>query len=298
MFNDFKSHFIESLRLENSSIDVKDAPVGYKELLSDCGGVTFDNGLYHIHTFQESAKWTKLLYAYFPAYDNEIMSFGHDWLGRVYCVPMGSTDCVYMFDPAVLVDHRFEEGLSSFLNGTLASSKEEFLGLDSFRLVQADLGVKSIAPDQCVGFRTPLFLNGKEDMSNCEVSDMEVYWEMNHQLYQQVRDLPEGTRIDKVTLVPGRRSSAEGSKMMSVLCNVILLLVIVLRTYNVYFIDVGNDKSLLVPVSYLGALVFLNMVVLIVLYYMNKGDAIRFQRRNLIFVLIASAVIIGVFAIL
>jgi len=85
---------------------------------------------------------------------------------------------------------------------------------------------------------------------------------------------------------------------MSVLCNIILLLVIVLRTYNVYFIDVGNDKSLLVPVSFLGALVFLNMVVLIVLYYMNKGDAIRFQRRNLIFVLIASAVIIGVFAIL
>ena len=29
---------------------------------------------------------------------------------------------------------------------------------------------------ECVGYKVPIYLNGKDEVSNLEVSDMEVYW--------------------------------------------------------------------------------------------------------------------------
>lgn len=33
-----------------------------------------------------------------------------------------------------------------------------------------------IPHDKCVGYKVPLFLNGEDNISNLELSDIEVYW--------------------------------------------------------------------------------------------------------------------------
>lgn len=40
--------------------------------------------------------------------------------------------------------------------------------------------------DKCIGYKVPLFLNGDDDISNLEVSDMEVYWGIMAQLICQL----------------------------------------------------------------------------------------------------------------
>lgn len=46
------------------------------------------------------------------------------------------------------------------------------------------------------------FLNGKADSSNYEIVDTKVYWDIQYQIFNQIKDLPEGTRISNVAIVP------------------------------------------------------------------------------------------------
>lgn len=56
---------------------------------------------------------------------------------------------------------------------------------------------------ECAGYRIPLFLDGEDSLENMEVSDMEVYWDMTDQLWEAVKDLPEGTKIGNVSFEQG-----------------------------------------------------------------------------------------------
>jgi hypothetical protein len=38
-------------------------------------------------------------------------------------------------------------------------------------------------------FKQPLSLGGADEVSNYEVTDMEVYWEINRQIFLQIRNL-------------------------------------------------------------------------------------------------------------
>lgn len=56
-----------------------------------------------------------------------------------------------------------------------------------------------VGPMECAGYRIPLFLGGEDSLENMEVSDMEVYWDMTDQLWEAVKDLPEGTKIGNIS---------------------------------------------------------------------------------------------------
>ncbi len=114
MFKNFKSNFIKFSSTENPLIEMKGIPFKYSELLLEFGGKSFDNGLYTIHTFKDSLKWTGLLSHYFEKFKDEIISFGHDWMGRQFCVPTRSDECILMFDPATQEDFFIDENLFFF----------------------------------------------------------------------------------------------------------------------------------------------------------------------------------------
>lgn len=40
---------------------------------------------------------------------------------------------------------------------------------------------------QCIGYKVPLFLGGKDDVSNLELSDLDVYWYAISQTLAKVR---------------------------------------------------------------------------------------------------------------
>jgi hypothetical protein len=52
-------------------------------------------------------------------------------------------------------------------------------------------------PGQCLSFKIPPVLSGPLDVDNVEVCDLMVHESILGQLHQGVKDLPEGTQIDR-----------------------------------------------------------------------------------------------------
>ena len=201
MFSKFKSHFELDNQITNRLFDIKEIPFKYSELLLDIGGYSFNKGLYTIHTFESSLKWAGLLSTYFSGYKDEILPFASDWWGRQYCVARKGYEGIYVFDPIDLGDYFLEQNLLDFHNSTLVEDSE-ILDEIYFKEALETLGLERLNSKQCVGYKLPLFLNGKADTSNYEISDTEVYWYTQYQIFNQIKDLPEGTRISNVAIIP------------------------------------------------------------------------------------------------
>ncbi len=201
MFSRFKSHFEFHNQINNRLVDIKEIPFKYLELLLDIGGCSFNKGLYTVHTFESSLKWAELLSTYFPGYKDEILPFAYDWWGGQYCVARKGYEGIYVFDPIDLGDYFLEQNLLDYHNITLVDDSE-ILDESYFKEALEKLGLKSLNSNQSVGYKLPLFLNGKADSSNYEITDIEVYWYMQYQIFNKIKDLPEGTRISNVAIIP------------------------------------------------------------------------------------------------
>lgn len=125
--------------------------------------------------------------------------FGYDWRGRVFAVNQNDDDYgnVILLNPGNLKFLYIECPLLEFLNSEIPAHADACLDSE----IYADW-LASHAPVglmECAGYRTPLFLGGEDSLENMEVSDMEVYWDMTDQLWEAVKDLPEGTKIGNVS---------------------------------------------------------------------------------------------------
>jgi T6SS immunity protein Tdi1, C-terminal len=58
-------------------------------------------------------------------------------------------------------------------------------------------------PGQCLSFKIPPVLGGPLEVDNIEVSDLAVHESVLAQIHRGVKDLPEGTKIDRF-LVDGK----------------------------------------------------------------------------------------------
>lgn len=157
-------------------------------------GATFDNGLIRFHNVTSAGLAQQNLFDFFGERAGELTPFAFDWRGRHFCrVQIEGHDMAMRVDSAFneasplaeyaqtvafLLD---DEGAAEFLEET--SMKEAFSALDIFGLRFTD----------CVGLKVPAFLGGEESVDNLEVSDMDVYWTFNAQVYNQVKDMPPDT---------------------------------------------------------------------------------------------------------
>lgn len=57
-----------------------------------------------------------------------------------------------------------------------------------------------LGPQQCFGYITPPVLGGAFEVSNFEPTDLSVHFGVTGQIHRQVKDLPPGTPIGKITL--------------------------------------------------------------------------------------------------
>lgn len=132
------------------------------------------------------------------------MKFYHlpfDWWGRQFCVSKKGYEGIYVLDPVDLTDYFLKVNLIDFHNVTLVKDSA-ILDSDCFENALKVLQIEDLNENHCIAYKLPLFLNGKADSSNYEVSDLEVYWHIQYQIYNQIKDLPEGTRISNVAIVP------------------------------------------------------------------------------------------------
>ena len=114
---------------------------------------------------------------------------------------------------------RGESGRIYFLNamsGSLkevAGSEEAFEQLCEDREQRRNLFLSSflmevrkvrgeLAPGDCYSCEVPLSLGGKLEPENFEPADLLSHFSILGQLHRQTKDLPAGTKIDKINIVP------------------------------------------------------------------------------------------------
>lgn len=187
-----KQVFEDKNSTENVDIDIK-------ILFDDCGGYSFRNGLYRIHNPVSSQYWSILISTYFTGY-RKLIPFGFDWMGRQFAIHENRKNIILMFDPATGEDFELNQSLISFHNQDLVLEREALLAEQLFEETITSLGIKEVNYNDCIGYKIPLFLNGSDALDNCEISNMEVYWEMQCQIYLQIKDLPPGTKINSIKI--------------------------------------------------------------------------------------------------
>ena len=57
-----------------------------------------------------------------------------------------------------------------------------------------------LGANQCYGFKTAPTLGGQYEIANIERSDISVYLPLMGQIHEQIKDLPDGTRIEHVVI--------------------------------------------------------------------------------------------------
>jgi hypothetical protein len=104
-----------------------------------------------------------------------------------------------MFEPGTAQALQISRNLLTFHEDELVDYSEAALAV-RFHNEWLEAGVPSPKVSQCVGYKKPLFLGGRDSVENLGISDLTVYWELCGQLIQMTRGLASGTRIGKVTM--------------------------------------------------------------------------------------------------
>ncbi|MCC7000381.1 MAG: DUF1851 domain-containing protein [Deltaproteobacteria bacterium] len=175
---------------------------GLREFARSYGGASFGGGVYRTHSALEMEKWTALVGEAFPEQRDHIVCFAFDWMGRQYAIDssrrVGGTPGVLLFDPATVKSFEVPATLETLHEEELADHGVEDLAVPFFQEWIAS-GGSAPRHDQCVGYKKPLFLGGDDDVTNLEITDMEVYWAISTQIWEQVKGLPPGTKIGSVS---------------------------------------------------------------------------------------------------
>lgn len=135
-----------------------------------------ENGGYRNVPREDAQKYQQLIRDAFPNNCN-VIPFGYDWLGRIFAVNAELT--VKMYDVATdeifeIVNIRdFQNELSEYADDLIAAGVYE-------KWLQS--GGSKPSSGSCVGYKVPLFLGGKDEFDNYELSDIDVYWTLTGQL--------------------------------------------------------------------------------------------------------------------
>jgi hypothetical protein len=175
---------------------------GYSELAGMFAGVSFENGLYRLHDAETGPCGAAWISESFPRFASRACPFGHDWLGRQFAVDsgrlQGGEPLVLLLEPGTgqaleipFSFARFHEQLDELREPALAS-------LFFASWARANPGRLPLGGMQCVGYKVPLFLGGKDSLENLEVIDLEVYWSLSGQLRQATQTLLPGISIRQV----------------------------------------------------------------------------------------------------
>lgn len=179
-------------------------------VFEQCGGKTFNHGIFRVYRGDQIARRTVMISRMFRAIRGQAVAFGADWLGRQFVLDFSEVvrgkPTVVCLEPGVPDSFCTDQSILAFCNDTLVKKADAALARNLFREWRATSNI-DIRPDQCVGYRVPLFLNGKDTLRNLELTDMEVYLDLCTQLWDRVKDLPEGTSIDHVSMEEKQRST-------------------------------------------------------------------------------------------
>ncbi|TDW99183.1 T6SS immunity protein Tdi1 domain-containing protein [Dinghuibacter silviterrae] len=175
---------------------LKEMPIELNSLFDECGGNSFNDGVYRVYNEKLAIYWKEIIERHFSEYKGRIWPFASDWMGRLFAIDYQRINIIVVFDPATVEVFEASNELKTFHNVMLLNKDDDLLEAAKFREVMSFLGQTTLAFNNCLGFKKPLFLNGPDELDNLEIIDVEVYWEFQVQIYNQIKDLPPGTKID------------------------------------------------------------------------------------------------------
>ena len=154
---------------------------GYDELTSRFAGCSFENGLYRLHDASSGRRAADLIGEVFPELSTRSHSFAHSWRGDQFVIdsagaPAPDGPPVVMLEPGTCQYFVLPMSFSSF-HERFGELREPVFAA-SFFAAWAAANPRSVplGPTQCVGYKLPLFLGGKDSPDNLQVSELEVYW--------------------------------------------------------------------------------------------------------------------------
>lgn len=161
------------------------------------------DGAYRLHRTEDIERYTALAAAAFPTFAKRITCFGSSWLGCQFAtdearISRGERQ-ILLLEPGTGEALEIPAGLDTFHAGELVEQPDAVAAYGFFKAWRS-AGGETPRYDQCVGYRKPLFLGGEDEISNLEVSNFEVYWNISAQIIEKVRGLPVGTRINKISI--------------------------------------------------------------------------------------------------
>ena len=184
---DFAGQFSQDV-LERPAFDAAAVPEiegiapGFHGFIAQLGGASFRQGLYRIHTPEGMERWTMAVEGAFPQYRGQMVCFAYDWLGRQFALHRG--DLVEGLAQVRLFDPGFHQVLNipcSFETLHRAELPEYADDALAARFHAEWLASGGAAPGlaECIGYRIPPTLGGKDEIANMELTDMDVYWELS-----------------------------------------------------------------------------------------------------------------------
>jgi hypothetical protein len=203
VFERFAAHFALLPAHQAAGVPWRDprltSAAGYSELAERVAGCTFENGLYRMHDAQTGPRSSALVAEAFPEFAARACPFAYDWLGSQFALDSGHFEdgeaLVLILEPGT--GEALEVPLSfAAFHEQLHDYREPALAAEFFSAwAQANPSRVPLQANECVGYRVPLFLGGKDTVDNLEAGDLEVYWSLCGQMRQSTRHLPPGTQI-------------------------------------------------------------------------------------------------------
>jgi hypothetical protein len=171
---------------------------GLSEFFGAFGGASFRGGLYRAIHPADLDEWKERICVGFPEFEGRITCFGYDWLGSTFALDSKRLEDgqpgVVMFEPGTGEALKIRSNIQTFHDVGLMEFGEAALAIIFYDKWVAAGGAKPTYR-QCVGYRKPLFLGGRDEIDNLEVSDLDVYWHIVGQLIRKTKGLPEGTPV-------------------------------------------------------------------------------------------------------
>jgi hypothetical protein len=188
------SALLHYLPLDGAPIDhmtdnVPDSVEGLRYVL---GGRSFAGGLYRVHTEDAAPLWGSEVAQAFPDFAHRVSCFGYDWLGRQFALDGARADAdgqplVLLFEPGTGEALSLPVNLAQFHEIELIQAADAAVAEPFYREWRTRSGDElPLALDECVGYRVPLFLGGKDEVDNLERTDADVYWTLTGQMRQQI----------------------------------------------------------------------------------------------------------------
>ena len=171
--------------------------------LATYSGCTFGAGIYRLYSVDEVRTWTTAVQECFPKYTDRVRCFGRDWLCNQFCLDSERRETgealILLFEIGTGQVLKIPETFESFHSALIVNDPEAALA-ELFFGRWRSVDPRPLADDECVGYKVPLFLGGKDEVGNLARSDASVYWHLAAQMLVRASALRHGTEIKGVSV--------------------------------------------------------------------------------------------------